>query len=1097
MIPLDEVAEELGLQFAEEKNGENVYFCDLCDDESPDLWIGSGKFMCFGGGSTEGGRKAISLVMHVKDWKSKGRAMKWLKQHFPDEFGEVSEEEIDRREKALEVLNKAALFSQARLKVEGNILENFLESRNFEEEDIDKARIGILDKEVIAKLKEEFGNQALQDAGLFTEDGYCILQDRLVFPHQEGETVWYMAGRALNEDLEPKYKKAAQTDYNENVLYQFFEDSDTLVITEGYTDAISAVKAGFSVVSPATTTFSDEQIEDMVRTGQDFDEVVIINDGDEAGEDGATRTARVLSFNGVDPVMVELPEEEDLDDWTSENGYEEDDIDELIESSDTYLDRVIEEADTDNRKKRSEKVDEVLHLIKDRSSVEVDQILTELPGKKDALQERLDEIREEESAEKAEDNLSIKKSDTDPHTIEIGSEEIELTPLSDIHIQEHRKTLTSLRASEQGLSAQQNYKLFQFSFGEGVDEEEFWLISNPDQHLNLGEKTLPLQKVDLTEEPYRDAFREEFDRLRSRGEVEGSFEDFIQDYSPCFRAAKRLTEESQQKIKNLSNDEVLQVVNEYIDNGFDIDPKLQQVLYPKLIHHRKQNVRPENVAPFAPHSIVYTNTKTGKSFTSSRIGERRDKVTSSGLIGYADADTTSGNKGILAGMEQNFFADELSSKNHEGKLNDRLLTLMERGEAAISQAAVDMVTEYYGGLTYLGNPVSSQDNVSFNEKFFRIIEDLGDNSQAMGSRFGNILVDMDLKEAKGQSLERDRQIGLESIVEWIKEEVADEYSKIEREMKPWLEQKYPETYRKDVAKVLQRVRGQKLNEFWESHLESYRHARGHALRMAVLENIGRVLSGEYDVEDIQRDADEAFKEVQAINISSLDKMALKEREDVNQERKKALLEGQEPKYVRYFVKSVVGFYNQGNDVGKYRSFGRLKDVWLDLREDMEEINESGKYHRWSPIQKNIADNRTSKQNLLKRRYGIWISEEDGELLFKVSDMSTFQLYTSRDEDSGGDEGNGGDAERSELRSLLRARTFERIACRNCGQVQTKYSKYQLCDECGNILSKQNIRGVSATPQLKNAGGDTAKPQDKESAGNSATPENEDAEGDSK
>ena len=1076
MISLDEVAEELGLQFAEEKNGENKYFCDLCDNDSPDLWIGSGKFMCFGGGSTEGGRKAISLVMHVKNWESKGRAMNWLKQHFPDEFGELSEEEIDRREKTLEVLEKATLFSQARLKAEGNILEEFLESRNFEEEDIDKTRVGLMDEEVTSRLKEEFNDQALQDSGLFTEDGYCILQDRLVFPHQEGETVWYMAGRTLNDGVEPKYKKASQTDYNENVLYQFFEDSDTLVITEGYTDAISAAKAGFSVVSPATTTFSDEQIEDMVRTGQDFDEVVIINDGDEAGEDGATRTARVLSFNGVDPVMVELSEEEDLDDWTSENGYK---LEDLIDSADTYLDQLIDEAETDNRKKRSEKVDEVLHLIKDRSSVEVDQILTELPGKKDALQERLDEIREEESAEKAEDNLSIKRSDTDPHTIEIGSEEIELTPLSDIHIQEHRKTLTSLRASDQGLSAQQSYKLFQFSFGEGVDEEEFWLISSADQHLNLGEKTLPLQKVDLTEEPYRDAFREEFDRLRSRGEVEGSFEDFIQDYSPCFRAAKRLTEESQKKIKNLSNDEVLQVVNEYIDNGFNIDPKLQQVLYPKLIHHRKENVRPENVAPFAPHSIVYTNTKTGKSFTSSRIGERRDKVTSSGLIGYADADTTSGNKGILAGMEENFFADELSSKNHEGKLNDRLLTLMERGEAAISQAAVDMITEYYGGLTYLGNPVSSQDNVSFNEKFFRIIEDLGDNSQAMGSRFGNILVDMDLKEAKGQSLERNRQIGLESIVEWIKDEVSNEYGEIEREMKPWLEQKFPESYRDDVETILTQVYGQKLNEFWESHLESYRHARGHALRLAVLENIGRVLSGDYEIEKLRKDAEEAFKEVQAINISSLEQMALKEQEEVSQERKEALLEGQEPKYVRYFVKSVIEFHDRDENVDKYQPFARLKDVWLELREEIDEINESSKYHRWAPIQNNIADNRTSKQNLLKRRYGIWISEEDGELLFKVSDKSTFQLYTYRDEDSESDEGNGGDAERSELRSLLRSRTFEEIACRNCGQVQVKHSKYQLCADCGNILSKQNIRGVSAMPQSKNAGGNSVTPQDKE------------------
>ncbi|MFB6114702.1 MAG: hypothetical protein ABEK04_00275, partial [Candidatus Nanohalobium sp.] len=743
---------------------------------------------------------------------------------------------------------------------------------------------------------------------------------------------------------------------------------------------------------------------------------------------------------------------------------------ELIDSADTYLDQLIDEAETDNRKKRSEKVDEVLHLIKDRSSVEVDQILTELPGKKEALQERLEEIQEQESAEKAANNLSLKEGDAELQTVEIGSEEIELAPLSKIHIQKYQKTLTSLRVSGQGVDAEQKFKLFEFSFGEGEQEEEFWLIAAADQYLKIGEKNLPLRKVDLKEEPYREAFREEYDRLRARGEVEGSFEDFLQRYSPCFKAGKRLTKDSQEKIKSLSNDQLLQTSKEYIENGFRIDPKLQQVLYPKSIRHDKRVVEPEDVAPSAPHSIAYTNTKTGKSFTSDRIGERRDKVTSSGLVGYADADAS--NKGVLKGMEENFFADELSSKNHEGKLNDRLLTLMEKGEAKISQAAVDMKTDYYGALTYLGNPVSSEDNVSFNEKFFRIIEDLGDNSQAMGSRFGVVLVDMDLDQAEGQSLPRERRMGLESIFEWVKKEVATEYSEIERELKPWLENKFPDSYREEVELLLSEVYGQKLNEFWESHLESYRHARGHALRMAVLENIGRVLSGDYDLERIREDAEEAFKEVQAINLASLEQMALKEKEDISRNRKKALLEGQKPKYVRYFVRSIIEFHDRGNDVETYQPVEKLKDVWLDLREEIDDINESMKYHRWAPIENNMEKNRTSKQNLLKRRYGIWISEEDSELLFKVSDMSTFRIYTSMGEESDGDEGNSGNGDRSELRALLHARTLEEVVCKNCGQKQVKSHDYQLCGECGNILSKQNIRGASAMPHLEDAEGDS-------------------------
>jgi len=83
---------------------------------------------------------------------------------------------------------------------------------------------------------------------------------------------------------------------------------DVLVITEGITDAMSAIASGFACVSPVTVTFRDKDVERMVEIAKRFERAVIFNDmkeDSEAGTKGALKTAAALFRAGVDARIVD------------------------------------------------------------------------------------------------------------------------------------------------------------------------------------------------------------------------------------------------------------------------------------------------------------------------------------------------------------------------------------------------------------------------------------------------------------------------------------------------------------------------------------------------------------------------------------------------------------------------------------------------------------------------------------------------------------------------------------------------------------------------------------------------------------------------
>lgn len=381
---LESVAQELGLRSGCKSQQRRDFYCPVHDQDTPDLSIYTNQhtrgpgFACHG----KGGESPVTLVIHCRDC-SKEAAVDWLQEQFPDQFGNMDQETVSRRQAAREVLQTATDLAHDTLKKQRtDLLEEIKGRRDFGEDTIKAARIGFLSREDTELIQDRFDEQALTDSGLFgeSEDGlYCHLSNRIVFPYlQHGQPVFMVGRRLPDSSSAAKYKKTRTTDYNRHCLYQFTGNSpDQVIITEGVTDAISVMQAGYDVVSPVTTQFRDQDIEDVVAAVNQYDSVYIAMDGDSSGRDGARDTAKALTEAGVEPHIVDLKDGQDLDDWTTANGYG---LDELLEEARPYIDTVLDRLTRAGRRETAELKAHVFELIEDWSEIERNAVLEELPG---------------------------------------------------------------------------------------------------------------------------------------------------------------------------------------------------------------------------------------------------------------------------------------------------------------------------------------------------------------------------------------------------------------------------------------------------------------------------------------------------------------------------------------------------------------------------------------------------------------------------------------------------------------------------------------------------------------------------------------------
>lgn len=876
-----------------------------------------------------------------------------------------------------------------------------------------------------------------------------IKEEILENPETEAETLEEAKNTWVSRKS-GKYVKICQTSYNDHIIWQELKDRDELVITEGIYDAISAHKAGYSVASPITTRFNSNDIQKIIEIAKDFETVHLVFDGDTTGKEGQQETAKKLVQKGIEPNLVTLESGEDLDDWTNENGY---DIEELLENGERYIDTLVKEVEEADERNQVELKEEIYRLIVDWEKRKARWIFKKLPGskrenEKDWRQVRKD-VQEERARQEKKQELpdqpdTSESPDEITETLEVHNpgEEIYINPRPEVYINQLEETATETRINSQGtVDKEPQFKVYEVQFGEGTEENTYKLLVEPWRNLNLGENKLPVKEADLNKKIYHNSeyFREKYKEIQSENDdfnlSYGEWLDSLEG-TEYIELQEQIDQRSKEVIQELPNDVILELVQEYLRAGWYTDPKLRTVMYPQIVQHDKSEVRPGKVAKYQPHTQLWTNTKVGKSKTGGRVGRKLDDATPAGLLGYADSDGKQ--EGIINGLNVPVFIDEFNFGSSSKQLNDQLLSLMEEGVFDQTKAGHSIKTSFYGNLTYMANPKDSDmpvedeeddyilynanntkhDRSSFElvSQFEELIQFLGMNIQAMASRFGVIVFDEEMDTASNDEeveLSDERFQKLETFVEWVREQAGQEYTKIERELRPWLEQGYEDEYRETIHELCDETKNEKVKKFWKNHLESHRHARGQALRMSVFQNIGDVIKRDYSIEDIKEEAENQWSTVKEINRESLENMTEATDEEQQKSRSRSKIDSYEPKYLRLFMKSVIKHHQENKDeFGYIQMFEDLKPVYEDIREGIpdEDVTEDSRYWKWSKVSSQVEDNLNKKRLNLEQDFGVEIFRRDGDYLFRVKVPERFKTFMDLEignSDSGRDDGDSG------------------------------------------------------------------------------------------
>ncbi len=215
----------------------------------------------------------------------------------------------------------------------------YLEQRGFTQQTIARFRLGYHpnDWEWIQKeARNRFSPSQLaavclvkqQEGGARYSDYFT---DRVLFPihNERGQPVGF-GGRILpgQSDDFGKYFNSPESSvfHKSRLVYalsharQGLRESGTAVVTEGYTDCIAAHQAGLAnVVATLGTAMTVEQVTTLKRFAQ---KVVLVYDGDEAGQRAAERAVVRFLAQDVDLRVLTLPAGEDPADFIAHHGVE-------------------------------------------------------------------------------------------------------------------------------------------------------------------------------------------------------------------------------------------------------------------------------------------------------------------------------------------------------------------------------------------------------------------------------------------------------------------------------------------------------------------------------------------------------------------------------------------------------------------------------------------------------------------------------------------------------------------------------------------------------------------------------------------------------
>ncbi len=347
--------------------------CPFHSEKTPSFIVNPDRqsFKCFG---CDAGGTAITFLMRVENL-SFPEAVRQLAAEVGIEIPEDSPGERGVSDRIYEANKLAQAVYREALRASGNPGAAYLARRGIDADTIERFGIGFAPDswEHLAQQLRAGGIPAEvgEQAGLLAErrsgGHYDRLRGRVTFPIRDvrGRIVGF-GGRAVAEGQEPKYLNTPESPvFHKREAFFGLPDAlepirrtERAVIVEGYFDLVALERAGVAgALATCGTSLTPEHARQLRRRTR---RVVLLFDGDEAGQRAMERALEVLLPEELRVHAAVLPAGMDPDDLLAREGDEA--LRRLVESAPAALDAVIRRVVSRGCASPAEKADAVAAL---------------------------------------------------------------------------------------------------------------------------------------------------------------------------------------------------------------------------------------------------------------------------------------------------------------------------------------------------------------------------------------------------------------------------------------------------------------------------------------------------------------------------------------------------------------------------------------------------------------------------------------------------------------------------------------------------------------------------------------------------------------
>ncbi len=221
-----------------------------------------------------------------------------------------------------------------------DVLAYLTEKRGYSRDTIERFRMGYHPDDwewLLQRNKGQFPVTLLEQARLVkkrdgSEGYYDYFVDRVLFPirDERSRTVAF-GGRVIpghkNEDQAKYFNSSESVVFQkQRVLFGLAEareairETKTILVTEGYADCVACHQSGVdNVVATLGTALTETQVNRLKAFAP---KIVMVYDGDVAGQKSSARAVRMLLGQSVDLRVLSLPDGQDPDNYLGQHGRE-------------------------------------------------------------------------------------------------------------------------------------------------------------------------------------------------------------------------------------------------------------------------------------------------------------------------------------------------------------------------------------------------------------------------------------------------------------------------------------------------------------------------------------------------------------------------------------------------------------------------------------------------------------------------------------------------------------------------------------------------------------------------------------------------------